>query len=91
MGPKPPQYQPPQDDPQYLQLKSRAQADQVAATQETARIDSASLLARYGTLVSMANVGSPTAPGTVAPASSDAGSGLSGVLSAVISRMPRVA
>lgn len=64
MTSNPPQYVQPPDDPAYLALKQKAQDDQAAATSDTVRMDSASLLARYGTLVSLANAGSPAAPGS---------------------------
>lgn len=59
----PPQYQPPPEDPQYLALKQQADQDQINATQNQVRIDSASLLARYGALVTMANAGGASAAG----------------------------
>lgn len=88
--PKPPQYQPPPEDPQTVALRQRALADQTMAAQETARIDSASLLARYGTLVSVANAGAPTAPGAAAvPLSSDPARALTSP--AALPQVPRVA
>jgi hypothetical protein len=52
---KPPQYQQPPLDPQFLALQQQAQNDQIAATQQTVQMDSASLMARYGTRLALAN------------------------------------
>ena len=58
-----PQYQPPPEDPQYTALKQRAQQDQITASQNQVRIDSASLLARYGAMVTQANAAGASAAG----------------------------
>ena len=65
MQPKVPQYQPPPDDPQTLALKQQAERDRDAAGMDRARIDSASILARYGTRLSAASAGGggPSAAG----------------------------
>jgi len=64
---KPPQYQQPPLDPQFLALQQQAQNDQIAATQQTVQIDNASLMARYGTRLALANAAGaggamPTSP-----------------------------
>lgn len=94
MGSTPvPQYQPPSEDPQTTALKAKAEQDQIAATRETTRIDSASLLARYGTLVSVANAQAPGAPGNVpvaTPSAAPGSSGLAALLPSIISSRPLI-
>lgn len=63
---KPPQYVAPPPDPQAEALKQQTQNDQVAAIQDTIKIDTASLMARYGTRLAMAQSSGATA-GTVTP------------------------
>ncbi len=56
---------PPPADPAIAEANARAQADQVTAAQQTAGIDSAALMARYGTTLALGGsspVGSPLAP-----------------------------
>jgi hypothetical protein len=56
-----PTYQAPPEDPTVTALKAKAQADDMTALQNTAGIDTASLMARYGTRLAMAGAtqGSP--------------------------------
>jgi hypothetical protein len=56
-----PTYTPPPTDPSIAAVDAQAQQASVAALQSQAQMDSASLLARYGTQLSMANAqaGSP--------------------------------
>lgn len=58
-----PKYQQPQTDPTVAALQDRATVDDHAALQNTASIDTASLMARYGTRLAMAgtSTGSPLA------------------------------
>jgi hypothetical protein len=68
-----PTYTPPPPDPSVTALKEQAKTDQISALQDTASIDTASLMARYGTRLAMA--GSTSAPlATASPLV--AGSGL---------------
>ena len=69
MGPKAPQYQPPPEDPQTLALKQQAEQDDIAAGEARAQIDSASLMARYGTRLTLAAAGgaSGALPSVAAP------------------------
>lgn len=60
-----PQYQAPPPDPTVTALNAKAQADDIAATQTTAQIDTASLMARYGTRLAMA--GNSNVPLAVTP------------------------
>lgn len=55
-----PTYQAPPPDPTVTALNAKAQADDIAAMQTTAQIDTASLMARYGTRLAMA--GGTTSP-----------------------------
>lgn len=59
----PPQYQQPPDDPQYLALKAQADQDNINATENRVQIDSASLLARYGSRLTLAASGGASAAG----------------------------
>jgi hypothetical protein len=61
---KAPSYQAPPKDPALVALDAQASVDQTKAIQNTAQIDTAALMARYGTRLAMAG----TAPGTAAPA-----------------------
>lgn len=67
-----PQYQAPPPDPTVTAVAAKAQADDITAMQNTAGIDTASLMARYGTRLAMAGAsqGSPLAvvPPPVRPA-----------------------
>lgn len=63
---KPPQYVAPPPDPQAEALKAQTQKDQIAAIQDTVKIDTASLMARYGTRLAMAQSNGASA-GTVTP------------------------
>lgn len=67
--PKTPQYQPPADDPATQALKQQAQQDQTDAVQEQLQIDSASLLARYGSRLTIAAAGGASSGPVVAGAS----------------------
>jgi hypothetical protein len=49
-----PKYNPPPVDPAIAALADKSQQDNVAAMQQTASIDTASLMARYGTRLAMA-------------------------------------
>lgn len=49
-----PQYQAPPPDPTLTALDAKAKADDLTALQNTAQIDTASVMARYGTRVAMA-------------------------------------
>ncbi len=62
-----PQYQQPPPDPTITALNAKAQTDDVAALQQTASIDTASLMARYGTRLAMAGAMPQGAPLTVTP------------------------
>lgn len=53
-----PKYTPPPTDPTVTALNEKAQADDLKALQGTAQIDTASLMARYGTRLAMAGSGS---------------------------------
>ena len=68
---KPPQYVQPPPDAQYEQLKAQAQQQQDIQGQATARADTASLMARYGRLVSSGATMPGTLPFAGAPATSD--------------------
>lgn len=60
-----PKYQAPPTDPTVAALSSTAQADDIAATQRTAQIDTSSLMARYGTRLAMG--GAVSSPLVAAP------------------------
>jgi hypothetical protein len=60
-----PKYQAPSEDPEITATKARADADNIAAMQGTAAIDTASIMARYGTRVALA--GAVPQAATVAP------------------------
>lgn len=63
-----PKYTQPPEDPAVTALKAKAQADDLSATQTTAGIDTASLMARYGTRLAMAGTASqPGSPLAVVP------------------------
>ena len=57
-----PKYEAPPTDPAITALGAKAQADDLSALQNTASIDTASLMARYGTRLAMA--GGSSQPGT---------------------------
>lgn len=59
---KAPQYQAP-PDPALTALNAKAQADDVTALQQTAQIDTASIMARYGTRLAMAGTTGGATPG----------------------------
>lgn len=59
-----PKYEAPPPDPTITALNERAKQDDMLAQQSTARIDTAALMARYGTRLAMAGGGG----GAVAPA-----------------------
>jgi hypothetical protein len=57
-----PKYNQPPTDPAIATLDAKAKSDDLRAMQETASIDTASLMARYGTRLAMAGQsGSPLA------------------------------
>lgn len=58
---KPPEYKPPAPDPQQIALQKQADNDQIAALRVTAQMDTASLMARYGTRLAMAQAGGASA------------------------------
>jgi len=60
-----PQYQQPPIDPTVAALDAKAKADDITAMQQTAQMDTASIMARYGTRTAMA--GSMAAPLAVTP------------------------
>lgn len=60
-----PTYTPPPPDPAVTALKEQAKTDQIASLQDTASIDTASLMARYGTRLAMA--GATSSPLAVVP------------------------
>lgn len=62
-----PKYQQPPTDPTITALAAKAQADDITAMQTTAGIDTASIMARYGTRLAMANQTSPGAALAVVP------------------------
>lgn len=55
-----PQYQAPPPDPTVTAAAAKAQADDITAMQNTAGIDTASLMARYGTRLAMAGAAGTT-------------------------------
>jgi len=63
-----PKYQPPPPDPMLTALNAKAQADQATALQNTAQIDTASLMARYGARLAMAGTAPQGSPLAVVPA-----------------------
>lgn len=68
-----PQYQAPPPDPAVTALAAKAQADDLSATQQSASIDTASLMARFGTRLAMAGAaGQPGSPLAVVPPPSGA-------------------
>lgn len=56
-----PKYEAPPPDPTVVALNERAKNDQLSALQNSARMDTAALMARYGTTLALA--------GSVAPSS----------------------
>ena len=60
-----PTYTPPPPDPTVTALSQKAQQDDLAALQDKSSIDTASLMARYGTRLAMA--GNTTSPLAVIP------------------------
>lgn len=63
-----PTYQQPPTDPAITALGQKAQADDLSAMQTTSQIDTASLMARYGTRLAMAGAaGQPGSPLAVTP------------------------
>lgn len=58
-----PKYQQPPTDPTITALAAKAQTDDITAMQTTAGIDTASIMARYGTRLAQAgaNTGAPLA------------------------------
>lgn len=69
-----PKYQQPPTDPAITALGQKAQADDLTALQNTASIDTASLMARYGTRLAMAGAASqPGSPLAVVPPPQGAG------------------
>jgi hypothetical protein len=75
---KAPSYQAPPKDPTLVALDAKASADDTAAIQNTAQIDTAALMARYGTRLAMA--GSTSG----APATSAAAPGASGWMAPLV-------
>lgn len=63
-----PKYQAPPPDPTLTALSTSAQASDARALQDTAQIDSASLMARYGTRLAMAGTSPQGSPLAVVPA-----------------------
>jgi hypothetical protein len=63
-----PQYNAPPPDPTVTALNAKAMAADQQATQMTAQIDTASLMARYGTRLAMAGSTSTPAPAPVTTA-----------------------
>lgn len=62
-----PQYQAPPPDPTVTALNAQAQAADTAALQNTASIDTASIMARYGTRLAMAGATQQGSPLAVTP------------------------
>lgn len=62
-----PQYQAPPEDPSITALKAKAQGDDVAALQDRDQIDTAALMARYGTRLAMAGAMPQGSPLTALP------------------------
>jgi hypothetical protein len=62
-----PQYQQPPIDPSIAAVSAKAQADDVTALQQTSQIDTASIMARYGTRLAMAGAMPQASPLSVAP------------------------
>jgi hypothetical protein len=52
-----PKYQASPEDPEITAVKERSKQDDLAALQETAQIDTASIMARYGTRLALAGTG----------------------------------
>ena len=63
-----PVYQQPQLDPAFARLMQQTQEQDVSAIQEQLKGNTASLMARYGTLLTMANLGSANIAATPAAA-----------------------
>lgn len=63
---KAPSYQAPPKDPTLVALDAKASADDTAAIQNTAQIDTAALMARYGQRLAMAGT-TPGSPQVAAP------------------------
>jgi len=80
----------PAEDPQTQALKDRAQQDEAAAGMDRAKIDSASLMARYGTRLTLAAAGgsSPMVSGASPTMSSDqVGGGTGNTLSTLLTQI----
>lgn len=60
---KAPTYQQPPIDPTVAALSTKAQSDDIAALQQTAQIDTSSIMARFGTRMAISGTtqGSPLA------------------------------
>lgn len=52
-----PKYEAPPPDPAVTALNDRAKADQLSALQNSARMDTATLMARYGTTLALGGTG----------------------------------
>jgi hypothetical protein len=62
-----PQYQKPPEDPSITALKGKAQSDDLSALQDRSQIDTANIMARYGTRLAMAGAMPQGSPLTVTP------------------------
>lgn len=62
-----PKYEAPPPDPNIAALNAKTQADDIAAAQTNAQIDTASLMARYGTRLAMAGANQTASPLAIAP------------------------
>lgn len=62
-----PKYQAPPPDPTVTALNAKAQADDITALEGTAQIDTASIMARYGTRLAMAGATPQGSPLTAVP------------------------
>lgn len=62
-----PQYQQPAPDPAITALAEKSKQDDLSALQETSQIDTANIMARYGTRLAMAGATPQGAPLAVVP------------------------
>jgi hypothetical protein len=62
-----PQYQPPPEDPAITALNAKAKSDDISALEDRSQIDTANIMARYGTRLAMAGAMPQGLPLTVTP------------------------
>lgn len=63
-----PEYELPKPDPRYDALMEKTKQDDIAALQDGLKLDTASIMARYGNLLSMSQGGVTSAAPVPAPA-----------------------